>query len=100
MLGFGRPADREARRAWWRRQVEQHQRSNLSIAEFCRRNGLSEVTFYHWRRRFRGASAAVVGARRTEASVGSVPASAPAFVPVSIVGTGSVGQLEVELPNA
>ena len=56
MLGFGPPANRQARQEWWRRQIQHQQGGSLSIAEFCRRLGVSTVTFYAWRRRFREAS--------------------------------------------
>jgi hypothetical protein len=35
---------------FWRKQVEAWQRSGLSVREFCRRRGLSEASFYAWRR--------------------------------------------------
>jgi hypothetical protein len=41
MLGFGPPADRRARPEWWRCQIRRQQDGSLSIAEFCRRLGLS-----------------------------------------------------------
>jgi transposase-like protein len=53
MLGFGPPAIRRARQEWWRCQMQRQQDGNLSVAEFCRRLGVSTVTFYAWKRRFR-----------------------------------------------
>src|SRR5512135_1809104 len=58
MLGFGPPANRQARCEWWRRQIQRQKDSRLSVAEFCRRLGVSTVTFYAWKRRFREAPAA------------------------------------------
>jgi transposase-like protein len=55
MVGFGPPASRSARREWWRRQIQRQNEGSLSVAEFCRRLGVSTVTFYAWKRRFREA---------------------------------------------
>ena len=55
MLGFGPPASRQARREWWRRQIQRQKDGRLTVAEFCRRLGVSTVTFYAWKRRFREA---------------------------------------------
>jgi transposase-like protein len=99
MLGFGPPADRQARQEWWRRQIQRQNDGNLSVAEFCRRLGVSAVTFYHWKRRLRETSAA---SPRDSENVTPTSNGAPtaAFVPVSVVDTGSTGQLEVVLTNA
>ena len=37
--------------AQWRALIEQHASSGLSIAAFCREHGLSQASFYQWRRR-------------------------------------------------
>jgi hypothetical protein len=103
MFGFGPPADRKARRQWWRRQVERQEQSRLTVAEFCRRLGVSTVTFYAWKRRFRETPpASALDPERPSAR--PMPeangASAPAFLPVSILSAGAAGQLEIELANA
>ena len=102
MLGFGPPADRRARQEWWRRQIRRQQDGSLSIAEFCRRLGVSTVTFYAWKRRFREAPPASPLTSERPAAQPLVTNGAPshAFLPVSFAGAGSSGQLEVELANA
>jgi transposase-like protein len=102
MVGFGPPASRQARREWWRRQIQRQNEGSLTVAEFCRRLGVSTVTFYAWRRRFREAPPAPpLGPDR--ASARPMPeangASTPAFLPVSILHAGPAGQLEIELAN-
>jgi transposase-like protein len=103
MVGFGPPASRQARRKWWRRQIQRQKDGSLTVAEFCRRLGVSTVTFYAWKRRFREAPPAppLVPDR---ASARPLPeangASTPAFLPVSILHAGPAGQLEIELANA
>ena len=53
MFSFGPPANLQARREWWRRQIQRQRGSNITVAEFCRRLGASPVTFYAWKRRLR-----------------------------------------------
>jgi transposase-like protein len=103
MVGFGPPASRPARREWWRRQIRRQQDGRLTVAEFCRRHGVSTVTFYAWKRRFREAPPAspVHPDRPTARPLPEVNgASTPAFLPVSILDAGAAGQLEIELSNA
>ncbi len=99
MLGFGPPANRQARHEWWRRQIQRQKDGRLSVAEFCRRLGVTTVTFYAWKRRFRAAppSPPLICERPSPTANG---APTPAFVPVSIVDAGPNGQLEIELTNA
>src|SRR6266481_4805332 len=99
MVGFGPPENRQARREWWRRQIQRQKEGSLCVAEFCRRLGVSTVTFYAWKRRFRDAppSSPLICERPSPTANG---APTPAFVPVSIVHAGPSGQLEIELTNA
>jgi hypothetical protein len=103
MVGFGPPASRQARREWWRRQIQRQHEGSLTVAEFCRRLGVSTVTFYAWKRRLCDAPPAVPlvperpSARPMPEANG---ASTPAFLPVSIRDAGADGQLEIELANA
>ena len=103
MVGFGPPASRQARREWWRRQIHRQKDSSLTVTEFCRRLGVSTVSFYAWKRRFHEAPPAFPpvperpSARPMPEANG---ASTPAFLPVSILHAGPAGQLEIELANA
>jgi transposase-like protein len=103
MFGFGPPTDRKARCQWWRRQIQRQQEGSLTVADFCRRLGVSTVSFYAWKRRFREAPTAsrLVPERPSARPLPEAnDASAPAFLPVSILDAGAVGQLEIELANA
>jgi len=106
MLGFGPPADRNARCHWWRRQIQRQQEGSLTVAEFCRRLGVSTVTFYTWKRRFREGPAAspLVPERPSGRPLPEAnDVSTAAFLPVSILhagAAGQLGQLEIELANA
>ena len=37
--------------AAWRTRLEQFSRSELSVAQFCARESVSEASFYHWRKK-------------------------------------------------
>jgi len=103
MLGFGPPAERQARREWWRRQIQHQQQSPLTVAEFCRRHHIKPVTFYSWRLRLQdhAATPAISGPKpQPKPAAGLDPTASATFVPVSLVDAGSTGQLEIELGNA
>ena len=68
----------QQRRQRWRELITEQSSSDLSIAEFCRQHGVSQASFYQWRKRL-----------ETEPLGGNV------FVPVSVVGCSMV---EVEFP--
>ena len=72
-----------AKREVWRKRLARRQASGLSVAEFCRREGVSEPSFYYWQRRLAEESAAP---------------RQPAFVPVRIAGS-QTASLEIEFPN-
>ena len=73
-----------SKRELWRARLAKWDRSGLSAAEFCRREKISEATFYYWKPRLSGDPAAI------EQGV-------PAFLPVSLK-PAALG-IEVELPN-
>jgi hypothetical protein len=72
---------RSGRRAYWRRQVEAHRRSELSQAEFCAQRGLRKGTLSFWRWKL----AQEAGPASRPAST-SPPrsSSAPPFIPVQL----------------
>jgi len=105
MLGFGPPVERQARREWWRRQIQRQQKSQMTVAEFCRRHGIQPVTFYYWKRRFQDNAAAQAASFPTPQPQAKpltrwVSPSDAAFVPVSIVDASVGGLLEIECGNA
>jgi transposase len=38
----------------WRERIADQERSGLSVKQFCKEQGLTECTFYAWRKRLRG----------------------------------------------
>ncbi len=41
------------RSEYWREQIAQHERSELSVPQFCQDRGIVEQSFYVWRKRLR-----------------------------------------------
>jgi hypothetical protein len=103
MVGIGPLSDRRTRREWWRRQIERHKQSTLSVTQFCSRLGVRPKTFYAWRQRLSAASSVfshVSGERKRGPSSNSYPVPTAPFLPVVIRDDATAGQLEIELSNS
>ena len=37
----------------WRERIAEHERSGISVKQFCKERGLTECSFYAWRKRLR-----------------------------------------------
>ena len=70
MLNHSLSRSRGSSAVFWKKHLQQHRASGLSVAAFCRLHSLGVASFYAWRRRL------LDGAT-------SVPASVPTFVPAS-----------------
>jgi len=70
----------------WEQRIRRQRRSRLSIAEFCRQEGVSPASFYGWRQRLSGA--------------GSSEPRSPLFVPVELpTPVIAAGSVRIELPG-
>jgi hypothetical protein len=67
----------------WRELLRRQADSGASIREFCRSEGLSEPSFYAWRKKLREPSK--VGRRPTRASCRLDADQEPLFVPVRLL---------------
>jgi transposase len=81
---------------FWRRLLGQWQRSGLTVRDFCVQHGVSEPSFYAWRR--------IITQRdqgRSDPSRGGAGRSSakPVFVPIRVMPTApaSVAPLEIVL---
>jgi hypothetical protein len=82
--GAGRDGEKERR---WREAVKRWAKSGLSVREFCRRRGLSEPSFYGWRRTL--AQRSVYQQSRAKRQSGTKrgaadQTAAPPFLPVTL----------------
>jgi hypothetical protein len=75
-MSLGRPRDARKEQQW-RRRIQQWRRSGLSVLAFCARHGLTQASFYLWRRELQRRDAAVVSFVPVDvaASEPSVPAN-------------------------
>jgi hypothetical protein len=99
-----------AKEQYWRRHLAACRRSGQSVRTYCRVEGLSEPSFYAWRRvltergrehatspRLRENTAAVVGSRAAGAAEATAPAALSPFVPVRLVEDAAPATVEVVL---
>jgi hypothetical protein len=87
---------------FWRRALRQWRRSGLSVRAYCAEHGLTEPSFYAWRRIVaqRDQESAHVRAKPERGNVHrAVPASddAPVFVPLRVIDVATQVALEVVL---
>ncbi len=75
------------KRSQWRERFRRFARSELSATEFCRQEGVSTPSFYHWRRKLADSSSNGP-ARRSLARA--------SFVPVQVA---TASALHVNFPN-
>jgi hypothetical protein len=79
------------REALWRKRLAKHAASGLSVRAFCRREKLSEASFYGWRR--------TIGSREAEGKSQARRngrSTRPAFLPV-VVNAGCDDTIAIEL---
>ena len=43
----------EERSAYWRERIAEQERSGISVQQFCKEKGVTEQSFYAWRKRLR-----------------------------------------------
>ena len=91
----------KSKERFWRRMVRQWRQSKLTIREFCGANGLSEPSFYGWRRviaaRDHESSTTMAGRARREPGDGPCR-NVPAFVPVQVVEVNAANGATAALP--
>ncbi len=85
----------EERREWVRRQRE----SEVSVARFCRDNGLHEGNFYSWRRRFAMADSGSVIAGNLPSGRRALQAFVQLPLPTVAVASSGPSWIEVSLAD-
>ena len=84
-----------SREVVWRRRLARFGRRNWTVAEFCRREGVSIPTFYHWRKRL-GFAAGKLPARDVQGQPAQAQRDTRPFVAVSVAAPAIA---EIEFPN-
>lgn len=72
---------------FWGFVISEHHKSGLSVREFCRREGVSEPSFYQWRKKLASAGSTDSSTRQaiTANENRSPENSIPAFLPVTVL---------------
>ena len=86
--------------AVWRERLGRQATSGQSIAEFCRREGITAASFYMWRSRHRSRAAAAVGkaaASRLPASFIDVGTMVGRHGAADAIAGAPVGRIELRL---
>lgn len=84
-----------ARRELWRRRLQEFDRGTATVAEFCRRVGVSDAAFYQWRRKLASPAAQT---NTPVSTAEKVPALS--FLPIEITGRDEQSaRIEVVFPN-
>ena len=95
-------------RQQWRQRIQRQRKSGLSVAEFCRTEGVSSASFYTWRRKLQGesrskskrAASRRPAARPTPAvEPAPEPPSAGAFVELPLAPPRTSPWIEMVLPE-
>jgi hypothetical protein len=82
----------EDRRQFWQMVIETWQTSGLSVSRFCKAEGLSEGSFYNWRKKL-SASNSKHGKNNSSGSSAFVEVSMPKNNPAAlelVLSTGSI----------
>jgi hypothetical protein len=94
---------------FWREALRQFAASGKSVRGFCSSRGLSEPSFYAWRRTLNQRDALVAtgtgsrplprhgGVKRHAKAAPSAPGPASAFLPVLLTGTAQPPRIEIVL---
>ena len=98
---MARPIDRH-KEQFWRQVFAQWTASGLSIAAFCEEAGLSQQSFYRWRRVLRKRTSRSDQQRRpqavdavTEKAATAIARPLPLFVPLAVESIAAAAVLEV-----
>jgi len=77
--------EKTSKEAYWRNQLALYASSTLNLKDFCKKQGYSCGSFYHWQKRLKASK---------------VASQHPSFIPIrTLLPVGSTSTLKVCLPN-
>jgi hypothetical protein len=86
-----------AKRQQWAKRLERFDRSQLTVSQFCKNEGVSVPAFYHWRRQLGGArQPRLLRRERRPATDGAL---APGFKPLWLTAAGQPTAATIRLPG-
>jgi len=89
----------------WRRRMSRFLRSQRSVVQFCRDEGVSVPSFYQWRKKLQQHSSAAAIKDQTRHAATRSPHADNGFRPVHLVAAASVvvrlpGGTQIDVPTA
>jgi hypothetical protein len=94
-----RPVD-PRKQQYWRQHIQRCQSSRLSVRDYCDRFGLSQASFYLWKRTLRQRGLLLDTRPNGARSSRTQAPQAPRFVPVAVAGLdAAAGGIELVLPG-
>ncbi len=73
------------REQFWRLVFEEHASSQMSVRAFCRRESLSEPSFYSWRRKIHRRDSIAPPTNQTSKPTSGAPKSSHGLIPVHVI---------------
>lgn len=73
------------REEFWGFVLSEHSKSGLSVSEFCRREGVSQASFYQWRKRLVASSGPTTARLSSDGLSGNT-----SFIPVEVVSQPAI----------
>ena len=91
----------EEKQRYWRSVLQRQAGSGMCIARFCRSEGVSEPSFYWWKRALGEGKAKAKRAKRSGArrTAGRISGTSASFVPVQITEELRPATIQVVWPN-
>lgn len=91
----------EEKERYWRAVLQRQAGSGVSIAKFCRSEGVSEPSFYSWKRALGGGEAKAKRVERSGARRGArrISGTSASFVPVQITEEHLPATIQVMWPS-
>lgn len=86
----------DQKRAFWRMVIQLQGESGLPIREFCEREGVSQASFFAWRRKLEQGAAAAESHRPQEKKNAE---DSPPLVPVRLLEAKGAAAVEVVSPS-
>ena len=78
------------KREEWRKRLGKFERSGLTVAEFCRREHVSQASFYYWAKRIGPASKGEATKRAQRTALAAMPADEVSYDFVEVIVGDSI----------
>ena len=81
-------------RKQWQTHIDQQDRSDLSIQDYCQQHGLSPSNFYNWRKKLKGSNSTPVVSKSPWVALSPEPA-----ISLGVTEPGRLHEIALTLPG-